>query len=145
MPGSWLTWLEGVLTERGYDVKSPRGGGKAKLAKDTGLADSSVTRLMSGQVPQYDTLLLLARHLDKPLPELLIRAGRAQEADFNQSGIEIGHVGVSSDNPLTPEELAEAAGVPRDDREWFVTMIRRLRKRGVRDDSAENGGAAVEG
>ncbi|MEV8394779.1 MULTISPECIES: hypothetical protein [unclassified Streptomyces] len=142
---AWLAWLKGVLTERGYDIKSPRGGGRAKLAKDTGLAGSSVTRIMSGQVPEYETIVLLSRHLDVSLSEFLIRTGRAMEADFHNPGNDSGHVDVLSGKPLTPEELAVAAGVPTGDRDWFVTMVRRLRKPGARDDSAENGGAAAEG
>ncbi|MFF4403756.1 transcriptional regulator [Streptomyces sp. NPDC001404] len=142
-PG-WLVWLKGILVERGYDVRSPRGGGKAKLSKETGLASSSVSRIMSGQVPDFESQLTLSRHLGVPLHVFLIRTGRAAADDFAQQGQEIGHVGVVSETPLTPEELAAAAGVPRGDIEWFATMVRSLRKRGDTDGSAA-GGAAAEG
>lgn len=141
----WLTWLKGLLIERGYDVTSPRAGGQAKLVKDTGIGQATIQRLIAeGKVPAYDTLVLLSRHLAVPLEELLIRTGKAREDDFPQRGSESDQIRVSSGKPLTPEEIAALADVPEEDRDWFATMIRRMRRRGDDGDSTA-GGAAAEG
>lgn len=139
----WLVWLRGIVSERGYDIDSPRGGGKTRLAEHLGIAQSSVSRILSGTVPDYDTLVAFARSLDIALPELLIRTGKATESDFPQTHSINDQVAVSSGKPLTPEEVAIAAGVPEGDRDWFVTMIRRMRRHGNEGGSA--GGAAAEG
>lgn len=142
-PG-WLTWLQGLLADRGYDVASPRSGSKTRLAEDAGIAPATVTRILSGRVPDLDIQVQLSRFLGIPLDEFLVRTGKATEGDFQHSRRESGHSAVLSENPLTPEELAVAAGVPRDDRDWFVTMVRRLRKQDDAQSSAA-GGAAAEG
>ncbi|WP_125262356.1 hypothetical protein [Streptomyces alboflavus] len=142
---TWLDWLTGVLTDLGYDVKNPRGGGRAKLARDTNLSASIVARLMDGQAPSYESLLAIARGTGIPLTDLLVRTGRATEDDFSIPGANIGQIAVSSGKPLTPEELAAAAGVPEGDRDWFVTMIRRLRLSNSSDGDSATGGAAAEG
>lgn len=140
----WLTWLQGQLADRGYDVTSTRGGDKTRLAQDTGIAPSSVTRILSGKVPDLDLQIVLSRFLGVSLDEFLIRTGKAAKTDFQHPRMESGQGAVSSEKPLSPEELAALAGVPRDDREWFVTMVRRLRKQSDEHDSAA-GGAAAEG
>lgn len=140
----WLTWLQGQLAERGYDITSARGGDKARLAQDAGIAPSSVTRILSGKVPDLDLQIALSRFLGVSLDELLIRTGKAAKTDFHHPQIGSGQSAVSSEKPLTPEELAALGGVPREDRDWFVTMVRRLRKQGDAHDSAA-GGAAAEG
>lgn len=140
----WLPWLTGVLTDQGYDLSSERSGGKARLSRDTGLSQGIITRLLSGQAVSYETLLTLARGTGISVRELLIRTGKATEDDFPQLGTETGQIGVSSGKPLTPEELAELAGVDDADKAWFVTMLRRMRRSGDNGDSTA-GGAAAEG
>lgn len=142
-PG-WLIWLQGLLADRGYDVASPRSGSKTRLAEDAGIAPATVTRILSGRVPDLDIQVQLSRFLGTPLDEFLVRTGKATEGDFQHSRRDSSQSAVLSENPLTPEELAVAAGVPRDDRDWFVTMVRRLRKQGDAQSSAA-GGAAAEG
>ncbi|MFJ7067547.1 transcriptional regulator [Streptomyces sp. NPDC101115] len=140
----WLTWLQGQLAERGYDVTSARSGDKTRVSVDAGIAPSTLTRILGGKAPDLEVQVALSRFLGIPLDELLIRTGKATEADFQHSRNESGQTAVSSENALTPEELAVLAGVPRDDREWFVTMVRRLRRAGDAHGSAA-GGAAAEG
>ncbi|MFF9088594.1 helix-turn-helix domain-containing protein [Streptomyces sp. NPDC014991] len=140
----WLAWLTGVLTDQGYDL-SERGGGRAKLARDTGLSAGIVTRLLTGQPVSYETLLSLARGTGISVQELLIRAGKAAPGDFLFPPPEIGQTEVSSGKRLTPEEVAVAAGVPEEDRAWFVTMLRRWRKNGTSGGDSSAGGVAAEG
>jgi|SRR5690606_16857768 len=140
----WLPWLTGVLTDKGYDLSPGRSGGRTLLARDTGLSPGIVSRLLDGQPVSYETLLTLARGTGIPIDELLIRTGKATERDFSLSTQETGQVGVSSGKRLTPEEVAEAAGVPEEDQAWFATMVRRMRQSGTGDGGA-TGGAAAEG
>ncbi|MEV5911114.1 helix-turn-helix transcriptional regulator [Streptomyces chartreusis] len=151
----WLVWLVGILLERGYDVKSPRGGGQAQLARDTGLAGSTINRIVKeGQTPDYDSQVRLSRQLGLSLPEFLIRTGKAQPSDFSSDEAdgdfpfnlnESGHLKVMSERRLTPEEIASLAGVPDGDKDWFTTMVRSMRKRGPSDGRSAAGGAAAEG
>lgn len=137
----WLTWLKGELTERGYDVTSERGGGRARLVRETGLGLATISRVLDGKIPGYETQLVLSRHLGIPIETFLIRTGKASSTDFLTAGSESGQSRVSSGQSLTPEEIAALAGVPEDDRPWFTTMIRRLR-RGDDGDSTMGGAAA---
>lgn len=141
----WLTWFKGVLNDAGYDVTAPRGGGQAKLAKDTGIAQSTISRIIDGQVPGYENQLILSRHLGLAVADFLVRTGKATEDDFPHTGSETGQTPVSSGKPLTPEEVAAYAGVPEGDRAWFAMMVRRVRKNDVGDDGSAAGGVAAEG
>lgn len=142
---TWLPWLTGVLTDKGYDLSSSRSGGRSQLAQDTGISAGIITRLLAGEPVSYETLLALSRGTGIPIAELLIRTGKASEDDFSLPGPESSHIGVSSGKRLTPEEVAEAAGVPEGDRPWFATMVRRMRKSETGDGSSSAGGAAAEG
>ena len=139
----WLTWFKGELTDRGYDVTSERGGGRARLVRETGLGLATISRVLDGKIPGYETQLVLSRHLGIPVEAFLVRTGKAAATDFGHPGLESGHSEVSSGKP-TPEEIAVLAGVPVDDRDWFATMIRRLRKSSG-GDGGTMGGAAAEG
>jgi transcriptional regulator with XRE-family HTH domain len=136
--------LKGELSDRGYDVTSERGGARARLSKETGLGIATISRVLDGQIPGYETQLVLSRHLGIPVETFLIRTGKATREDFLEQGSESDHSEVSSPKLLTPEEVAALAGVPEDDRPWFTTMIRRLRKSSNNGDSTA-GGAAAEG
>lgn len=141
----WLVWLVGVLTDKGYDLSSERSGGRAQLARDTGLSASIIARLMSGQSVSYETLLALARSTGIPVVELLIRTGKATKTDFALPEEEFGQFGVQSGKRLTPEEVAVAAGVPEEDQAWFATMVRRLKRDASDKGDSAAGGAAAEG
>ncbi|MGW2742324.1 helix-turn-helix domain-containing protein [Streptomyces sp. NPDC001450] len=141
----WLVWLTGVLTDKGYDLSSERSGGRAELARDTGLSASIIARLMAGKPVSYETLLALARTTGIPVAELLVRTGKATEDDFSLPGRESGQSEVLSRKRLTPEEVAVAAGVPQEDQAWFATMVRRIRRGGNDNGGSATGGAAAEG
>lgn len=142
-PEDWLTWLRGILRTRGYDIDTSRGGGLTKLVNATGLGNATVSRILDGTtVPSYETAVILARTLDIPLAVLLIKLGRATERDFPQSGPIASQAGVLSGKPLSPEEVAIAADVPDGDREWFATMVRRMRRENGADEGTAGGAAA---
>ncbi|WP_158854082.1 hypothetical protein [Streptomyces sp. NRRL F-5650] len=140
----WLPWLTGVLTDKGYDLD--RRGGRKQLADDTGLAGGMISRLLAGESMSYETLLTFSRGTGIPISDLLVRSGKASADDFSQPGSKTGQAAVLSRKRLTPEEVAKAAGVPEEDRAWFATMVRRMRKQSTTGDGGSSaGGAAAEG
>lgn len=116
------------------------------LARDTGIAPATISRIVTAaQVPDFETQLVLARTLGFSVREFLIRTGKAAPEDFPETGAQTGHAPVVSGKPLTPRELAEAAGVPDGDLDWFEIMVRRLRSGGDAGGDSTAGGAAAEG
>lgn len=70
----------------GYDVDSPRGGGKTQLAKATGMSQASVSRMINGQtIPDPRFLEPLANALSINLQELLVRSGLVSEGVLPRS------------------------------------------------------------
>lgn len=141
----WLPWLKEVIRQRGYDIDSQKSGARTALARDAGIPESTLSRILTGAgTPQYETCVILARALDVPLQVMLIRTGKATDRDFPGTEAHSEQIAVVSEKPLTPEQLAIAAGVPREHREWFELLIRRMRREGNGSDDA-SGGAAAEG
>lgn len=81
----------------GYDVDSPRGGGKTELARRAGMTNSSIGRILAGRtMPDPYCLERLAAAVVVPVDELLELAG------------------VVSPQPrrrLTPREAAAGLGI----------------------------------
>lgn len=62
----------------GYDIDSPRGGGKTAIASATGMSQSAVGRMLSGvTTPSVRSLGSLATTLGVPFEEMLNRSGVA--------------------------------------------------------------------
>jgi transcriptional regulator with XRE-family HTH domain len=137
----FAVYIAAAARAAGYDIDAVRGGGKAALARDTGMPPSSVTRMLKGETlpdPQFYEALAHAVHV--PVRELLVRAGILSSAltDTTESPR------VAS-APTTPEDAADQLGITDPvDREMFLAMIDRLR-RSPREGSAgdEPGDAAV--
>ncbi|MGP9019960.1 helix-turn-helix transcriptional regulator [Streptomyces sp. BR1] len=109
---------------RHYDIDSPRGGGKSKLADDAGVHRAAVSRLLQRQsMPDLETMRRLAGVLDVPLRDMLIRSGRLSEDDLP---IAAGRGGQDEDGQelLSPEEAARRMGVPPELRELFVRVTK---------------------
>src|ERR1044072_2007252 len=73
-------YIRPVAVAAGYDIDSPRGGGKKALAEDTGMSASSVGRMLAGQtLPEPVHLERLAEALGISLMDLLVRSGVVSE------------------------------------------------------------------
>lgn len=60
----------------GYNIDSPRGGGRKALAEATGMSQASVSRMLAGStVPDARFLEPIAAVLNVPVTDLLHRAG----------------------------------------------------------------------
>lgn len=132
----FASWVEDLMRRRGYDIDSPRGGGKSRIADEAGVHRAAVTRLLQRQsMPDLETTRRLARVLDVPVRDMLIRSGRltAEElplpasprdtrAETPAATEERGGKGGDT-RPPTLEELAEVLGVPADRRHMFVKVV----------------------
>ncbi|WP_328318858.1 helix-turn-helix transcriptional regulator [Streptomyces sp. NBC_00388] len=120
----FTAWIEDVIRQRGYDIDSPRGGGKSRLADEAGVHRAAITRLLQRQsMPDLETMRRLAHALDVPVREMLIRSGRLTEDELP--------LPPAHDDPehraagtrqLTLEEAAAALGVPAEQREMFLRV-----------------------
>jgi transcriptional regulator with XRE-family HTH domain len=122
---AFADWIRPAVVAAGYDIDSPRGGGKKELALATGMSQSSIGRMLSGQtMPDPLFLEKLAGALRLPLTELLVRAGVVS----SRRGM-----GGSDTTPpppasLTLEQHAHALGIRSPDRvKVFKAMVETLR------------------
>ncbi|GAB2731417.1 hypothetical protein [Streptomyces bullii] len=121
-------------------------GAKARFARETGMTDSTVTRLWQGTaVPDARFYLKIAEVTGLELGTLLVEGvGLPPEALPSLSETDRSQVG----SGLSPEEAADRLGI-RDDvgREVFFRTVDRLRRL-EEDDSTErgndHGGAAAQ-
>ena len=124
---AFAAWIEELMRRRGYDIDSPRGGGKSRIADDAGVHRAAVTRLLQRQsMPDLETTRRLARVLGVPVRDMLIRSGRltAEELPLPPAGAAaVGGRPGSADRPPSLEELAEVLGVPADQRKMFVRVV----------------------
>lgn len=103
-------YIRAAVTSAGYDIDSPRGGGKKALAKATGMSQTSVGRMLSGQtMPDPAVLERLAEVLRLPLPELLVRSGLI--SGKSRTAIEEVFTPRNDPQPLTPIEAAQRLGI----------------------------------
>jgi transcriptional regulator with XRE-family HTH domain len=124
-------WIEELLRDRGYDIDSPRGGGRSKLADDAGVHRAAVSRLLQRQsMPDLETMRRIAAVLGVPLREMLIRSGRLTEDDLPVVA-DGGHPAAGDGHSaLSPEEAARRMGVPPELRELFAKVARQFLSEG---------------
>lgn len=116
-------WIEGLMRRRGYDIDSPRGGGKSKLADDAGVHRAAVSRLLQRQsMPDLKTMRQLATVLAVPLRDMLIRSGRLSEDDL-PLGTGTRETLAGPIASLTPAEAARLLGVPSELQDLFVRVV----------------------
>lgn len=119
----FAVWIEGLMRRRGYDIDSPRGGGKSKLADDAGVHRAAVSRLLQRQsMPDLETMRRLATVLAVPLRDMLIRSGRLSEDDLPLDP-GIGETAGGPAASLSPAEAARLLGVPSELQELFVKVV----------------------
>lgn len=121
----FAVWVEDLMRDRGYVIDGPRGGGKSRLADDSGVHRAAVTRLLQRQsMPDLETMRRLAVVLGVPLRDMLIRSGRLSEDDLPLEPGPGADPGAS--RRLSPEEAARRMGVPEELRGLFVKVARQF-------------------
>lgn len=120
-------------------------GAKARFARDTGMTESSVTRLWQGTaLPDARFYAAISEAIRVNLGTLLVEGGVLSPESL-QSLSETDRTQVGSS--LTPEEAAERLGI-RDAvaRELFVASVERLKRLQDEpaDHTADRGGTAAQ-
>lgn len=89
----------------GYDVSGPRSGGRKKLADDTGLSPSTISRMLNGKaVPDVYSLWPLCEAIDVSFAHLFEAAGYASPGSLT-GGQSL------PDRPPTVKEVAARLGI----------------------------------
>ncbi|MFF8956286.1 helix-turn-helix domain-containing protein [Streptomyces sp. NPDC014894] len=121
----FAAWIEELIRRRGFDIDSPRGGGKSRIADEAGVHRAAITRLLQRQsMPDLETTRRLAHVLEVPVRDMLIRSGRLTEEDLPLPA-ETGPAPAPAPagaRRLTLEEAAAGLGVPADQRELFIKV-----------------------
>jgi transcriptional regulator with XRE-family HTH domain len=125
----------------GYDIDSPRGGGKTALARDAGVSLSTVSRLLSAErAPKPETYEGFAKALRVPLREFLVRGGIISSGSLPGRP----ETAVRS-RPITPREAAAELGITDpSDLTLFLAMVDRLRQPHGQTADPFGGDAAAE-
>ncbi|MFF7977793.1 helix-turn-helix domain-containing protein [Streptomyces sp. NPDC007901] len=137
---AFAAWVEDLMRDRGYDIDSPRGGGKSRIADEAGVHRAAVTRLLQRQsMPDLETTRRLARVLGVQVREMLIRSGRltaeelADPHDYPASPAPSAEFG----RRPTLEEVADLLGVPADRREMFVRVVEQFLPNDAHDEPVD--------
>ncbi|WP_133914841.1 helix-turn-helix transcriptional regulator [Streptomyces sp. NBC_00582] len=120
------SWVEDLMRERGYDIDSPRGGGKSRIADEAGVHRAAVTRLLRRRsMPDLETTRRLARVLGVPVRDMLIRSGRLTVEELADPRGQVPSPAPGADVARRPtlEEVADLLGVPAERREMFVRVV----------------------
>lgn len=120
-------------------------GAKARFARDTGMTESSVTRLWQGRaIPEPRFFEPIAEAAGIHPGTLFVQAGlMSRESLQSLSETDRSQVG----SALTPEEAADGLGIEGDvDRELFYAAVERLKRREAEDTDhrANRGGTAAQ-
>ena len=133
-------YIRPAVVAAGYDIDNPRGGGKKRLAENTGMSPSSVGRMLAGQtLPEPVHLERLAEVLGVPLMDLLVRSGVVSE----KAGRAVNAPPPVSEVPLTPEAAARLLGIRSPDRvEMFTAVAKTLADQEEADEGVRAGKGA---
>lgn len=121
-------------------------GSNARLARDTGMSESSVSRMLKGQaVPELKYFAPVAETVGINLRDLLVEMGIPPESLQPLSETEPSQVGSRS---ISPAEAADRLGLKDDvGRQMLIATIERLKRlEEQRDDQPgdERGGTAAQ-
>ncbi|MFF1507769.1 helix-turn-helix domain-containing protein [Streptomyces sp. NPDC058326] len=113
-------WVEGLMRQRGYDIDSPRGGGKSRIADEAGVHRAAVTRLLQRQsMPDLETMRRIAPLLGVSVRDMLIRSGRVTPEELPMAEDLL----PPSDWQPSMEDFARWLGVPDDRMGVFVKVV----------------------
>jgi transcriptional regulator with XRE-family HTH domain len=96
--------------EAGYDL-TPGAGGRLALARDTGMSESAIGRMLNGlTLPMPNQFEKIARVLNTDVRNLLVAAGVISREAWPEGSIPDVR-SASSQSPLSPEEYADSWGI----------------------------------
>lgn len=116
----FAAWVGGLLRQRGYDIDSPRGGGKSRIADQAGVHRAAVTRLLQRQsMPDLETMRRMAPFLGVSVRDMLIRSGRVSPEELPPAP----HPLPAEGRQPAIEDFARWLGVPEERRAVFVKVV----------------------
>jgi transcriptional regulator with XRE-family HTH domain len=118
-------------------------GGQARLARETGIPDSTLSRMFKGKaIPEVTSFEALAKSLSLSVRDLLVAAQIVSEPSLSES-----RPSRVRSVPPSPEEAAAALGIKSPlGVEMFLGMVERLRAGEAAEDpdrGEEPGGTAA--
>lgn len=138
---TFATYVRMAARRAGYDIDTPRSGGKTALAQDSGISLSTISRVLAGtRALDPGSYEGLARALRVPLRELMVEGGIVPPESLPGWP----DPAVRS-RPITPSEAADELGITDPvDREMFLAMVDRLRRERQAKRENGDGGTAAE-
>ncbi|WP_432063221.1 helix-turn-helix domain-containing protein [Streptomyces sp. S1] len=130
-------WVEGLMRQRGYDIDSPRGGGKSRIADEAGVHRAAVTRLLQRQsMPDLETMRRIAPLLGVSVRDMLIRSGRVTPEELPMAADLL----PAADWQPSLEDFARWLGVPDERMGVFVKVVNQFLE--PDEEVRDTGGAA---
>ncbi|MGW5420321.1 helix-turn-helix domain-containing protein [Streptomyces sp. NPDC003943] len=137
----FAAWVEGLMRARGYDIDSPRGGGKSRIADEAGVHRAAVTRLLQRQsMPDLETMRRIAPLLGVSVRDMLIRSGRVTPEELPAAADLL----PPSDWQPTMEDFARWLGVPDERMDVFVKVVHQFLEPEPADAGDSRAATAVE-
>ncbi|MFF4292200.1 helix-turn-helix domain-containing protein [Streptomyces vinaceus] len=134
-----------LAIEAKYDL-TPNAGGKAQLARDTGMSASSVGRMLDGKtLPLPHQFETIARVLKADVRTLLVSSGVISSQSWPKSAIPDVLSATTQSQPLSPEAAADMWGITEPNiRAMLIGNIQQaIRLQNEADDRRDDRGAAV--
>ncbi|GAA3374307.1 hypothetical protein GCM10020367_37690 [Streptomyces sannanensis] len=131
-------WVESLMRQRGYDIDSPRGGGKSRMADEAGVHRAALTRLLQRQsMPDLETMRRIAPLLGVSVRDMLIRSGRVTSEELPLTADLL----PPSDWQPSMEDFARWLGVPEERMGVFIKVVNQFLEP---EEEGEHGGDAAE-
>lgn len=132
------TYVRQHALAAGYDIDRTNSGEKARLARDAGMSETTLSRLLAGKrMPDAKYLAGLATAIGVNPIDIFIESDILPAKSRSQDP----HKEVAS-SPITPDEVADAWGVDAFGREMVHAMFERLRKRPLHTADHDDVGSA---
>ncbi|MFM9593235.1 helix-turn-helix transcriptional regulator [Streptomyces scabiei] len=142
---AFAAWIEGVMRAHGYDIDTPRGGGRTRLAEDAGVHRAAITRLLQRRsMPDLETMRGLSRALGVPVRDILIRSGKLTEQDLPRPPAPPGTAAAAGAQPFSAEQAATALGIPEHLRAAFVRITEDFRRGSAPDSTVPDTGTDAD-
>jgi len=130
---AFADWLHDQVVAAGYDLSSPRSGGRSKLAQDAGIALSQVQRALGGTAKSdISTLRAIAHALQIPMKVMLVRSGTLAQEDLDEPVVPVSELDVRA--------LGLHLGVPADKLGHWTALVDAVTGT-FNEDSARHGSA----
>lgn len=127
----FAAYLRRAAIAAGYDIDTPRSGARNRLSADTGIPTSTISRTLNGEtLPDIRRFQPLADALHIPVTDLLAEAGLITRSADGTPKTTPPPAETSVPSPQTPADAAIALGIPPEDRELFIAIVKRFTRPG---------------